>query len=222
MEQVTFTRVEANSIRREIHELSKAICKIHFARAALLYKVLFGAVVVGKTEIPLWKLYSHTSFQEFCEREIGLHQTTGISDANMHYVLFEVCKLTSKEHVQELHALGITKCKAIAKVATPGNVFTLLRKAKALSCDEVDELVASMKSGSPMRGRLKIIRLVIRRGSSKQFKRDVRVLCAAYGTDNAGDAVLKGIHILAGAVADKARPVQVTTRKQQPQPHLDA
>jgi len=205
MEEVTLTRIEADELKKQLVEMSGSICREHFAFSAMLYMVSVAQIQVGKEDnfIPVWKAWGHTSYEEFVERDVGVHYSTAHSNCKMHYVFFVFC--AGQFDIEKLYALGITRARELSKVVRPSNVKSMMNKAATVSCCELKEIVDYMIKGKNRRGRLQGYHCTMRRTQVTKVKQAVCYLKEQLGMDNTGDVIAKSVLEYAAILQSKPK-----------------
>jgi hypothetical protein len=208
MEEVILTRVEAGRMRKQLIDLSNAMTRDHYAFSKLLYEINTAQIQVGKEDnfVPLWKAWGHGSFEEFAEREIGMHYSTAHSNCKMHYVFFVLC--AGKFDVEKLHALSITRARDIAKVVRPTNVQGWINKASAMSCCELKEAVDHARKGTDRRGRLQGFHCTMKVTEAKAMKRAIAFLKTELGLETTGDVIAKALPAYAAILQSKPQQLR--------------
>lgn len=185
---MNLTNVKAQALKEGLLKQSTLISRNYVGYAAMLYEAKNGSVQIGKADKPLFMVWGHTSWEEFCEHELQLHFGRANRLVWMHERLVVQCGLILDEKL--LVKAKITNLMEIARVVTPSTVNTWLRHAQSLSCCGLRHKVESFmyeKSGRPQ---LHIYTRRIPEKQYKAFRKTVKLAMKLFELENEGEALV--------------------------------
>lgn len=110
--------------------------------ASALWDTYYNDIIVDGEQIPLWQFWGYKSWYDYCERELGVHQTTASAYRKIH----EVFEIELKGSWDKTLLVSFTKMKALSRVVTKSDVNSWLKKAGKLSCCELEEAITGKAS----------------------------------------------------------------------------
>lgn len=140
-------KTEANSLRKKAQDFTNKSAKAAFDFGALLYEIYFSDIKVGKEVIPVWRAWGYETWFLYCECELHMHAATVNSYRNV-YDIFGV-QLDGMWNKKDI--LPITKMRSLLKVVNENNVKSWVKKAKKLSCCDLDDEVEYALTGKKTR-----------------------------------------------------------------------
>lgn len=152
VEEVEFAEKE---LRDRAKSLYRNIESTYWELGGILYAV-FDGVPGGYRDLKkgdgsreirreLFRKWGYTSFEEYCELEIGIRRRTA-SSLRYAYWYFEVELKLPSELKEQLKQLGRSKIYVLAGFVTDENIMSWMDKATAMSVDQLKKAVMASKA----------------------------------------------------------------------------
>ena len=144
---------------QELRERTKKLCKqvdtAYWELGQALYEVYDGIpggyreLLKGEgskeARIALFKKWGYSSFEEYCEREVGL-QRRSASNIRYAYYWFKIELDLPAEIIEQLKALGRSKVYLLAGFVQKDNVMSWIEKAQEMTHDELKKVIVAARA----------------------------------------------------------------------------
>lgn len=167
------TMTAAKDLRAKALDLAQRSSTMQLQLAEVLYHTFWDTVRSEEYEIPIWEIWKFESWNDYVEGELGLHTTSARQLRHVHET-FEV-QLAGKWD-RSLVA-SVTKMKALCRVVRPGDVNDWLRRAKKLTCCQLDEAINAVLYGEEERQELRTFAATLTPKEMKKVKASVERVC---------------------------------------------
>jgi hypothetical protein len=180
----TLTEKEAKDKREAIRAAATEHTRVSIHLAKLLFDVYFGHVMVGKEEVPLTLAWGWEKFDEYAERELGIHKGTAHSLIRVYDELIVHRQFEEKDLPD-----SITKLKQLAKVSrqNKGGLSEWIKKARDMSCCEFEEAVEHETGGGKVRK--KNLSFYVKWAQAKRVMGTIREAKEEFGDTTTGEAL---------------------------------
>jgi len=168
-------RSAENKLRDKAHALVRNIDKKYWELGRVLYEIYSGVpggyrgLMTGngsKTHRKaMFERWGYKNFGDYCERGLGLRKRTA-ENLRFAYRYFVIDQRMTPATIDQLISLGRSKVYLLSGVATNADIAFWLKRARAMSFDQLKTEVLAAKVGS-------IVRLV---GSRRSLRVDVCTL----------------------------------------------
>lgn len=128
----------ASVLRKNLHAAVEHNAHTSWKLCEAMYHSYYSVVVISNKTVEVWRLWGYKSWEDFVEKEAGLHYNTAHSYKNV-YDKFGFT-LAGKWPMSAL--LPVTKMRLLTYAdLTPNNVQAWMRRAADMSCCKLEDLV---------------------------------------------------------------------------------
>jgi hypothetical protein len=175
---------EAKEKRELARSAATAHTRVSLHLAKLLFEIYFDRVMIGKDEVQLTLAWGWESFDEYAERELGIHKGTAHSLIRVYDELVVHRQFEEKDLPD-----SIAKLKQLAKVSrqNKGTLSEWIKKAREMSCCEFEEAV-EIETGSG-KGKKKNLSFYVKWGHAKRLMGTIREAKEEFGDATTGEAL---------------------------------
>ncbi len=131
----TLNSKSADSLRQRAVDATSQATKSVVHLSGVLWETYHNDVMVGGLPTPLWEAWGHTTWFEYVEHELGIHQSTAAAYRRIH----EIFEIELEGKWDKNLCASFTKMKALVRVVTKTNVNSWLKKAAKMGCCQLDE-----------------------------------------------------------------------------------
>ena len=156
--------------------------------ASVLWETWACNVKVNGIDTPLWTAWDHDSWEAYVEVELGIHMTTAANFRRMHEV-YNI-DLAGSIDSDSMNGISYTKLKILTRVVTKRNVNGWLKKAKKLSCCELEEEVMHVLRGDGKVGAIHTLAILCTKNEQKRARDIIQQYQADNQTRRPGEALL--------------------------------
>lgn len=138
----------AEKLREKAILLAGNHTKTAMELAEVLYNTYYGEVNYAGGNLQLWEAWGFKSWFDYVENELGIHQNTAAGYRRT----YEVFEIKCAGEWDKKSGVSFTKMKALARVVNKVNVNSWLKKAKTMSCCELEDAVLASIYGKQKSG----------------------------------------------------------------------
>lgn len=142
-------------LRKRTRELCQQVDTAYWELGQALYEVYDGVpggyreLLKGEgakeARIALFKKWGYSSFEEYCEREVGIQRR---SASNLRYVYywFKIELDVAADVIEQLKSLGRSKVYLFAGFVTKDNIMQWIEKAQGMTHEELKKVIVAMRA----------------------------------------------------------------------------
>ena len=178
------TEKEAKEKREAVRDAATVHTRVSLHLAKLLFDVYFGSVMVGKDQVSLTLAWGWDKFDEYAERELGIHKGTAHALIRVYDELVVHRQFEEKDLPD-----SITKLKQLAKISrqNKGSLSEWIKKAREMSCCEFEEAVEHETGGGKVRK--KNLSFYVKWAQAKRVMGTIREAKEEFGDATTGEAL---------------------------------
>lgn len=140
------TKVAAKQVDTAYWELGQALYEVYDGVPGG-YRELMKGEGAKEARIELFKKWGYGSFEEYCEREVGM-QRRSASNIRYAYYWFKIELDLGAEIIDQLKSLGRSKLYLLAGFVQKDNVMSWLEKAKEMTHEELKKVIVASRANS--------------------------------------------------------------------------